>query len=65
VAGEGPFQERVAQNLLAGRFLTDYYAMVARWARWATTVVEAWPDDPREAKADPRELEEVVRRATW
>jgi DNA-binding PadR family transcriptional regulator len=65
VAGEGPFQERVAQNLLAGRFLTDYYAMVARWARWATTVVEGWPDDPREARADPRELEEVVRRASW
>ena len=63
--GEGAFQGRVAQNMLAGRFLTDFYEMVARWAEWSTELVEAWPDDPREAEADRHALEEIVRRAGW
>ena len=65
LAGEGPFQHRAAQNALAGAFLTDFYALVARWAEWATSVVEQWPDDPAEAEPDPAALEEIVRRATW
>ncbi len=65
LAGTGPFQGRAAQNLLAGAFLTDYYALVDRWARWATAQVQTWPDDPRDAVADRAALEEVVRRADW
>jgi PadR family transcriptional regulator AphA len=61
LAGQGAFPERAAVNLLGGRFLTDLYAMVARWAEWATSVVEDWPDDPRHAVADPIAQEEAVR----
>lgn len=65
LAGTGPFQERAAQNMLGGAFLTDFYAMVARWSEWATSMVEKWPDDPRLAVADPSALAKVVRRAQW
>jgi DNA-binding PadR family transcriptional regulator len=61
LAGEGAFPQRAALNQLAGRFLTDYYAMVDRWATWATEVVEAWPDDPRQAHPDPAVYEEAIR----
>jgi DNA-binding PadR family transcriptional regulator len=64
-AGEGPFQSRAAQTLLAGAFLTDFYAMVARWAEWAAGVVETWPDRPAQARVDPALFEEIVRRASW
>lgn len=50
--GTGAFPQRAAINQLGGRFLTDYYLMVARWAQWATGVVEAWPDDVRRAEID-------------
>ncbi len=63
LAGEGAFPQRAALNLLGGRFLTDFYAMVANWAEWATGVVEAWPDDVRHAAVDPTDMEESVRRA--
>jgi DNA-binding PadR family transcriptional regulator len=65
LGGEGPFQARAAQNVLGGRFLTDFYAMVARWAEWATGMVEQWPDDVRQARPDPEALKEIVRRAEW
>jgi DNA-binding PadR family transcriptional regulator len=64
-AGEGEFQERAATNLVSGRFLTDFYAMVDAWASWAFGVVEQWPDDPGEAVLDPAELEATVERASW
>lgn len=64
-AGVGPFQERVAQNHLGGRFLTDFYAMVAQWAEWATDQVGTWPDNPREAVPDQEAMEETTRRAQW
>ena len=64
-AGEGPFQSRAAQTMLVGAFLTDFYALVARWAEWATGVVQTWPDDPAGAPVDPAAFEEIVRRATW
>jgi PadR family transcriptional regulator, regulatory protein AphA len=64
-SGEGPFQVRAAQNLLAGSFLTDFYAMVASWAQWATEQVGTWPDDPSEAVADAAAFSDVVRRASW
>ena len=64
-AGSGPFQHRVAINSLGGRFLTDFYAMVAQWEEWARAQVEQWPDDPRDAVVDQTEMEETLRRATW
>ena len=64
-AGEGPFQSRAAQTVLAGAFLTDFYALVARWADWATEVVQAWPDDPGQAQVRPEVFDEILRRAAW
>jgi DNA-binding PadR family transcriptional regulator len=64
-AGEAEFQERVAVNLLGGGFLTEYYRMVAEWARWARGIVEAWPDDPAEASPDQAAIEQIVRRGSW
>jgi DNA-binding PadR family transcriptional regulator len=61
--GAGLFPERAALNQLAGRFLTDFYVMVARWAQWATEVVEQWPDDVRAAAFDDEIGAESVRRA--
>jgi PadR family transcriptional regulator, regulatory protein AphA len=63
LAGEGEFPERAALNQLAGRFLTDHYLMVARWARWATDLVESWPADPRQAPFDLAAAREAVVRA--
>ena len=64
-AGEGPFQSRAPQNLLVGTFLTDFYALVARWAEWAAGIVATWPDDPGQAHVDPEMFEEILRRAQW
>lgn len=64
-AGGGPFPQRTAQSMLAGAFLTDFYALVAQWADWATGVVEAWPDDPRAAVADPEAMAAILARAEW
>ncbi|MBJ7331027.1 MAG: PadR family transcriptional regulator [Solirubrobacteraceae bacterium] len=64
-AGEGPFQHRAAQGMLAGAFFTELYAMVARWAAWADDQVQHWPDDPADAVADPAELAEIAKRAAW
>jgi DNA-binding PadR family transcriptional regulator len=63
LAGEGAFPERLPINLLAGRFLTDFYAMVAEWAEWASATVERWPEDVTHAAVSRAELENVVRRA--
>ena len=62
-AGEGPFPQRAAQLELTARFLTDFYALVGDWARWAAGLVERWPDDGRQAQPDPSVVEETVRRA--
>ena len=51
--------------MLAGAFFTEFYAMVARWADWATGQVETWPDNPAEAVADPAELRKIADRADW
>jgi len=59
--GRGAFQERAALNQLSGRFLTEYYACVARWADWALEQVADWPDDVREAPYDREVAEEAVR----
>ena len=65
LAGQAPFQERAAQTVLVGRFLTDYYRLVATWAEWATVIIQQWPDNPADAAADPSEMAETVRRASW
>lgn len=65
LAGEAPFPERAAQTMLIGRFLTDYYRLVATWADWATDIVERWPEDPGTAVADRAEMAETVMRAGW
>ena len=64
-SGEGPFQDRAAQGMLAGAFFTELYATVARWADWASEQIEAWPEDPADAVADPAELAAIARRADW
>lgn len=61
--GDGDFPERLAVHFLVGRFLTDHYDMVLRWADWATNVVEAWPDDLTTATSDPAQFAETVHRA--
>ena len=60
LAGESAFPERAALNQLPGRFLTEFYVTVARWVRWATEVVERWPDDVRDAPFDMRAAQEGV-----
>jgi PadR family transcriptional regulator, regulatory protein AphA len=64
-AGEGPFQQRAAQNVIVGAFLADFCALVARWSEWATAEVERWPDDPSKAKADPATVAAVAARTEW
>jgi PadR family transcriptional regulator AphA len=58
--GRGAFPERAALNQLAGRFLTDFYVMVAHWVAWASQVVDQWPDDVRDAPFDSGAAEEGV-----
>jgi DNA-binding PadR family transcriptional regulator len=63
LAGEGPFPERAALNQLGGRFLTDFYATVARWVEWAMEIVDGWPDDVRQAPYDIAAAEESLQLA--
>jgi PadR family transcriptional regulator, regulatory protein AphA len=60
--GHGAFPERAALNQLTGRFLTDFYEMVAQWAEWASEVVEEWPEDVRQAPFNVAVAEDAVRR---
>jgi PadR family transcriptional regulator, regulatory protein AphA len=61
--GEGAFPQRAALNQLAGRFLTDFYVTVARWAEWASEIVDTWPDDVTRAHFNVAAAEEGVRLA--
>ena len=61
--GRGAFPQRAALNQLGGRFLTDFYVMVARWVGWATQTVESWPDDVTLAPFDSAVAAEAVRLA--
>lgn len=61
--GRGAFPERAALNQLPGRFLTEFYVMVARWVQWAREVVEEWPDDVTQAPFDKTAAEQGVRLA--
>jgi len=62
--GGGPFPERAAVLQLTSRFLTDLYLLVGDWAAWAAGIAATWPDDLRQASADPAVLAETLRRAT-
>jgi len=62
--GRGLFPERAAITTVVGRFLDDFLESLDRWAEWATAVVEAWPECPRDAQPDWAGLEESVRQST-
>jgi PadR family transcriptional regulator, regulatory protein AphA len=64
-AGQGRFQERAAQTMLVGAFLTSFYRMVDEWAEWAARQVADWPDDPAAAVPDDCAIREIARRADW
>jgi DNA-binding PadR family transcriptional regulator len=61
--GDGPFPERLPELQLTSRFITDFYLLVLDWARWAASVVEQWPDDPRQARHDATAIATTVERA--
>jgi PadR family transcriptional regulator, regulatory protein AphA len=61
--GRGAFPERAALNQLSGRFLTEFYATVARWVHWASEIVATWPDDVTQAPFDSAAAAEGVRLA--
>jgi DNA-binding PadR family transcriptional regulator len=65
LAGTAPFQQRAAQTLLVGRFVTEFYRLVAEWADWAAAIVTEWPEDVARAEADRGQLQETVERAGW
>jgi hypothetical protein len=54
--------QRAAQIVLFGRFMSDWHTMIASWARWATTVVEPWPDDISCAEPDLDAIRDLVTR---
>jgi PadR family transcriptional regulator, regulatory protein AphA len=62
LAGESAFPERAALNQLPGRFISDFYAMVADWVEWASGIVDAWPDDVTAAPFNVAEAQEAVAR---
>ncbi len=63
LAGTGAFPQRAAINQLGGMFLTEFYAMVARWTRRAEELVATWPDDPKNATPDLDAQREAVELA--
>jgi DNA-binding PadR family transcriptional regulator len=65
LAGDAPFQERAAQTMLVGSFISEFYKLVAEWADWASELVEQWPDDPRQAIPDVDAFKRAVDRAGW
>lgn len=62
LTGEGPFQNRAAQLVLVGRYSADFADMTARWAQWATDLVEGWPEQLSEARPDTDALERIATR---
>jgi DNA-binding PadR family transcriptional regulator len=61
--GAGPFPQRLPELQLTSRFITEFYLLVLNWSRWAASLVETWPDDPRSATHNPAVLVETVKRA--
>lgn len=60
--GVGAFPERLPWLILCGRFLDELVDAVERWQTWASTVVDAWPDDLSTVEPDRQALEEMVDR---
>jgi DNA-binding PadR family transcriptional regulator len=52
LASLGPFPERAAVVILTGHYLATLADTTRRWADWATTIVESWPDDITTAEPD-------------
>jgi DNA-binding PadR family transcriptional regulator len=63
LAGRGPFPERSAVTSIGARFLVDFYELVDRWAAWATTVVNEWPNDPSKAEPTLHVVNYILERA--
>lgn len=61
----GLYEQRRATTLLLGAFLTDFYALVAQWADWATEEVSGWPEDIAGHRLDVDRTREVLARARW
>jgi PadR family transcriptional regulator AphA len=61
----GLYAERRATTLLLGSFLTDFYALVAQWADWATEEVSSWPEDIAGHRLSADRTREVLARARW
>lgn len=58
--GRGRYPERLPWLVLCGRFLDEFDRMVDRWATWAISEVEKWPDDIREAEPAWEVLREMA-----
>jgi DNA-binding PadR family transcriptional regulator len=65
VEGAGLYGERRATTLLLGAFLTDFYALVAQWADWATEEVAGWPEEIADHRIPADRTLEVLERARW
>lgn len=65
IEGDGRYAERRATTLLLGAFLTDFYALVAEWADWATDEVASWPEDIAGHRIEPERTRKVLDRARW
>ena len=63
IDGSGPFPERAAILAVVGRFMTDFADMVEAWAAWAATIVDDWPEDPREATPSWATFQEIAGRS--
>lgn len=61
--GEGAFPQRLPWLVLCGQFLEEFDLMVERWTDWASSVVEAWPDDISQAEPALDVLEVQARRS--
>jgi DNA-binding PadR family transcriptional regulator len=61
--GTGPFPERAAVLAVVGKLMTDFVDAIANWAAWAATVIDDWPDDPKDAIPDWTTFEEIATRA--
>jgi DNA-binding PadR family transcriptional regulator len=62
LAGEGSFEGRLPWLVLTGRFLDEFVFAVRRWASWAATVVETWPEDITQADPAWEELRGMADR---
>lgn len=59
----GPYPARLPWLILVGKFLDELETAVDRWAEWAISTVETWPDDLDGAEPDWNALEEMAVRS--